>query len=225
MKILLVEDDNRIAKPLAEELHHQGYVVDWARDGIEGWECTQTVEYDLILLDLMLPRLDGISLCNRLRNTRYKGFILMLTARDTLSDKIIGLDAGADDYLIKPFELEELTARIRALLRRPPEMRSTTLSYGNLELDPHLHVATYGDRELTLTPKEFLLLQCFLEYPKQVFTRRKLLERLWEIDSISGEGTIKTHINNLRQKIALAGGDRKIIETVYGVGYRLGKDE
>ncbi|MBP0016808.1 MAG: response regulator transcription factor [Cyanobacteria bacterium SBLK] len=224
MKILLVEDDDRIAKPLAEELHHQGYVVDLAEDGIEGWEWAQMVEYDLILLDIMLPRLDGIRLCKRLRNVKYKGFILMLTARDTLNDKIIGLDAGADDYLIKPFELEELAARIRALLRRPPEMRSQALSYGQIELDSHLHIATYNGRDLTLTPKEFLLLQCFLEYPKQVFTRRKLLERLWEIDSLSGEGTIKTHINNLRQKIVSVGGDRKIIETVYGVGYRLGKE-
>ena len=132
MRILLVEDDDRIAKPLAEDLRHQHYVVDLADDGIRGWECAQTNSYDLILLDLMLPRLDGITLCKRLRSIGCNAYVLMLTARDTTIDKVIGLDAGADDYLVKPFELEELTARIRALSRRNPVAQHDVWQYGRI---------------------------------------------------------------------------------------------
>lgn len=132
MRILLVEDDNRIAKPLAEDLRHQNHTVDIARDGIEGWDYIQSANYDIILLDLMLPKLDRIVLCKRLRAAKSNALILMLTARDTTSDKVLGLDAGADDYLVKPFELEELAARIRALSRRIPETKPLILSHGDL---------------------------------------------------------------------------------------------
>ncbi|MDJ0567913.1 MAG: response regulator [Pleurocapsa sp. MO_192.B19] len=128
MRILIVEDDDRIAKPLAEDLRHQHHAVEIAVDGVEGWEYAQAIAYDLILLDLMLPKLDGISLCKQLRQARYNALILMLTAKDTISDKIIGLDAGADDYLVKPFELEELAARIRALCRRSAETKPPVLT-------------------------------------------------------------------------------------------------
>lgn len=221
MRILIVEDDDRIAKPLAEDLRHQHYVVDLAYDGIAGWEFTQAVTYDLILLDLMLPKIDGITLCQRLRSHGYPGFVLMLTAKDTLTDKVIGLDAGADDYLVKPFELEELTARIRALSRRPPDLQTLILRYEKLEIAPTLHTATYAGKLLNLTPKEYRILECFLHNPSQVFTRAMLLDKLWELDQISGENTIKTHIGNLRQKLKRAGSQANLIETVYGVGYRL----
>lgn len=221
MRILLVEDDDRIAKPLAEDLRHQHYVVEIASDGIEGWEYSQAAEYDLILLDLMLPRLDGISLCKRLRSSKYLGFVLMLTAKDTLTDKVIGLDAGADDYLVKPFELEELAARIRALLRRPPQIQQPILKHGQLTLDPACHCATYAGISLDLTPKEFLILEYLLHNSGQVFTRSQLLDKLWELDRASGENTVKTHITNLRQKLKAAGCQKNLIETVYGVGYRL----
>ncbi|MDX2215664.1 MAG: response regulator transcription factor [Oculatellaceae cyanobacterium bins.114] len=221
MRILLVEDDDRIAKPLSEDLRHQHHVVDLAKDGIEGWERVQSVPYDLILLDLMLPKLDGISLCKRLRNHQYKGFVLMLTAKDTTTDKVIGLDAGADDYLIKPFELEELSARIRALSRRPTEIQQSVLRYEQLELDSALHIVLYAGQPLSLTPKEYLLLECLMRNPNQVFTRPVLLEKLWEFDQVSGEETIKTHITNLRRKLKAAGSKTELIETVYGVGYRL----
>ncbi len=128
MRILIVEDDDRIAKPLAEDLRHQHHVVEIAVDGVEGWEYAQAIAYDLILLDLMLPKLDGISLCKQLRQSQCNALILMLTAKDTISDKIIGLDAGADDYLVKPFELEELAARIRALCRRSAETKPPVLT-------------------------------------------------------------------------------------------------
>lgn len=221
MRILLVEDDDRIAKPLAEDLRHQHHVVDLAYDGIEGWDCSQGVTYDLILLDLMLPKLDGITLCQKLRSAKYMGFVLMLTARDTTTDKVIGLDAGADDYLVKPFELEELSARIRALSRRPLELQQHILRYGKLEINPALHTANYAGTPLNLTPKEYLILECFLRNPDQVFTRSMLLDKLWELAQVSGENTIKTHITNLRHKLEIAGSEEAMIETIYGIGYRL----
>lgn len=221
MKILLVEDDQRIAKPLAEDLRHQHHIVDIAKDGVEGWEATQFVAYDLILLDLMLPKLDGITLCKRLRAAKSQALILMLTARDTTSDKIVGLDAGADDYLVKPFELEELAARIRALSRRSADVKPSTLIHGQLELDPSTYNVTYGSVTLSLTPKEYMILECFLRSPNQVLTRSAILDRLWDFDKSSGEETIKTHITNLRRKLKAAGSQENFIETVYGVGYRL----
>ncbi|KST70305.1 response regulator transcription factor [Mastigocoleus testarum] len=221
MRILIVEDDDRIAKPLAEDLRNQHHVVDIARDGIEGWEYSQAAEYDLILLDLMLPRLDGISLCKRLRGTQSQVLILMLTAKDTTIDKVIGLDAGADDYLIKPFELEELAARIRALCRRSREIQQPILRHNCLQLNPTTHRVTYKNKIISLTPKEYLILEYFLRHPEQIVTPSILLDKLWELDKSSGEGTIKTHITNLRNKLKAAGNMDNFIENVYGVGYRL----
>ncbi len=221
MRILLVEDDDRIARPLAEDLRHQHYVVETAADGIEGWDYTQAADYNLIILDLMLPRLDGISLCKRLRASNYSGFVLMLTAKDTTTDKIIGLNAGADDYLVKPFELDELAARIRALLRRPSELQQPVLRQGELALDSACHRVTYAGNLLDLTPKEYLILKYLLQNLGRVFTRAILLDRLWELDRDSGENTVKTHITNLRHKLKAAGCQENLIETVYGVGYRL----
>ena len=221
MRILLVEDDHRIAKPLAEDLRHQHHVVDTAKDGSEGWELAQLVIYDLILLDLMLPKLDGISLCKRLRAAKSQALILMLTARDTTSDKIIGLDAGADDYLVKPFELDELAARIRALSRRSSEVKPSIFTHGHLELDPSTCHVSYAGVPLSLTPREYMILECFLRNPSQVLTRSAILDKLWEFEKSSGEETIKAHITNLRRKLKAAGSPENFIETVYGLGYRL----
>lgn len=221
MRILIVEDDDRIAKPLAEDLRHQKHVVDVANDGLSGWDYAQAVPYDLILLDIMLPKLDGIGLCKRLRAAGSKSLILMLTARDTTGDKVVGLDAGADDYLVKPFELEELAARIRALSRRTPEMQSDLLSYGALQLDPGRCVVTYDRAEIDLTPKEYMILELFLRHPAKVLTRTMILDRLWELDQVSSEQTVKTHLTNLRRKLKEAGEPQELIETVYGIGYRL----
>lgn len=221
MRILLVEDDLRIVKPLAEDLRHQNHVVDIATDGLEGWEYARSVNYDLILLDLMLPKLDGISLCKRLRADRSHVLILMLTARDTTSDRVIGLDAGADDYLVKPFELEELAARIRALSRRIPETKPLILTHGDLQINPSSCTVTYAENTLSLTPKEYMILECFLKSPTQVLTRSAILDKLWDFDKASGEGTVKTHITNLRSKLKAAGSSENFIETVYGIGYRL----
>ncbi len=221
MKILLVEDDDRIAKPLAEDLRHQNHVVDIANDGMTGWNCAIAVSYDLILLDLMLPQLDGITLCKRLRAAGSQALILMLTARDTITDKVVGLDAGADDYLVKPFELEELAARIRALSRRSANTKPSLLSYGELQLDPGTCQVAYAGQLVSLTPKEYMILECFLRQPTQLFTRAALLEKLWEFDQLAGENTIKTHITNLRHKLKAVGSPEDLIETVYGIGYRL----
>jgi two-component system response regulator QseB len=221
MRILLVEDDLRIAKPLAEDLRHQNHVVDIATDGLEGWEYARSANYDLILLDLMLPKLDGIALCKRLRAAQSHVLILMLTARDTTSDRVVGLDAGADDYLVKPVELEELAARIRALSRRSPETKSLILTHGDLQINPSSCTVTYAGNDLSLTPKEYMILECFLKSPTQVLTRSAILDKLWDFDKASGEGTVKTHITNLRSKLKAAGSSENFIETVYGIGYRL----
>ena len=222
MRILLVEDDNRIAKPLAEALKNEHHVVEIAGDGIEGWEYAQGAEYDLILLDLMLPKLDGVALCKRLREAKSQALILMLTAKDTTDDKVIGLDAGADDYLVKPFKLKELAARIRALSRRGYELKPQIHSYEELQLDPSTGKVTYKGNLLSLTPKEYLILEYFLHHPIQVLTRSAILDKLWEFDNLAGEGTVRTHITNLRQKLKAAGSKDNLIETIYGIGYRLG---
>ena len=222
MRILLVEDDDRIAEPLAEDLRHQNHAVDIAYDGLAGWEFAQAADYDVILLDWMLPKLDGVQLCQKLRQSGCQAYILLLTAKDTTKDKIVGLDAGADDYLVKPFEVDELTARIRALSRRQPSYQSVVLKHGKIELNPSIHSVTYAGIPLEITAKEYMLLEYFLQHPTQVISRTALLDRLWEFDQISGEQTIKTHLTNLRRKLKQAGCQQDIIETVYGVGYRLG---
>ncbi|MDX2256624.1 MAG: response regulator transcription factor [Pseudanabaenaceae cyanobacterium bins.39] len=224
MRILLVEDDDYIAKPVAKDIRHQGHVIDVASDGISGWEYAQAVEYDLILLDLMLPRLDGISLCKKLRETGCKTHILMLTAKDTTADKILGLDTGADDYLVKPFDLEELAARIRALSRRVIELRQPVINHGLLQLDENTHAIAYNGQPLALTPKEYVILECLIRSPTQVFTRAALLDKLWDLDKISSEETIRTHITNIRRKLKAAGSDEDLIQTMYGVGYALKGD-
>ncbi|MEH2122850.1 response regulator transcription factor [Nostoc sp.] len=222
MRILLVEDDDRIAKPLAEFLRRQHHIVDITTDGLAAWEWSQSALYELILLDLMLPKLDGITLCKRLRAASSNVLILMLTARDTTGDKIIGLDAGADDYLVKPFELKELAARIRALARRTPEIRPQILTHGDLQLDPATQQVTYAGNIISLTPKEYMILEYFLKSPNQVITRSAILDKLWDFDKSSGEGSIKTHITNLRNKLRASGSSEDLIENIYGIGYRLG---
>jgi DNA-binding response OmpR family regulator len=221
VRILIVEDDGRIAEPLAEDLRHQQHIVDVVFDGVQGWEFAQSEIYDLILLDLMLPKLDGITLCKRLRQNSCKAAILMLTARDTTGDKVVGLDAGADDYLVKPFELDELAARIRALSRRSPEFQAVILRHEHIQLNPATCVVTYADRELSLTPKEYAILEYFLSHPQQVISKSVLVEKLWEFDRVAAEETLKTHLTNLRRKLRAAGSKIDLIETVYGIGYRL----
>jgi len=221
VKILLVEDDDRIAEALAEALTDQHYVVDVADDGQAGWELAEAFHYDLIILDWMLPKLNGVHLCQRLRQKGYSMPVLMLTAKDSSTDKVIGLDAGADDYVVKPFDLKELMARIRALLRRGTAILPPVLEWENLRLDPSNCEVTYKGLPMHLTPKEYRILELFLRNFHRVFHRSEILERLWSFDEPPGEETVKVHIRSLRQKLKLAGAAVDFIETVYGLGYRL----
>ncbi len=221
MRVLLVEDDERITKALAEALMDHHYVVDVVHDGQMGWEFAEAAAYDVIILDVMLPRLNGIQFCQRLRQQGNTTPVLMLTAKDTSADKVLGLDVGADDYVIKPFDLQELLARVRALLRRGNSALPPVLEWGNLRLDPNNCEVTYSEKLLSLTPKEYGLLELFLRNPGRVLSREMILDHLWSFEDIPGDDTVKTHIKRLRQKLKIVGVPSTLIETVYGLGYRL----
>jgi len=194
-------------------------------DGQAGWEYAEITPYDLILLDVMLPKLDGITLCRRLRQMGIHTPILLITARDAISDRVLGLDAGADDYLVKPFDLQELAARIRALLRRNDTTAPPILEWEHLRLDPSLCKVSYQGEPLELSPKEYSLLEFVLRHPSRVFSRGQLLEHLWSFDSQPDEATVKAHIRGLRQKLEAVNAPKDVIETVYGLGYRLKQPE
>ena len=221
MRLLLVEDDLEITDLLREILLDQHYVIDTAIDGQEGWDFVQAYDYDLLLLDWSLPKLDGVSLCRRLRKQGYQMPILMFTAKDTTQAQVIGLDAGVDDYIIKPYTLETLLARIRALLRRGSSSRAPQLSWGDLSLDTSTGKANYGDYPLKLTAKEFRLLELFLRRGNRLLSRSAIIDNLWSSEDIPDEDAVKAHIKRLRQKLKKAGAFHDLIETVYGLGYRL----
>jgi diguanylate cyclase (GGDEF)-like protein len=220
MRILLIEDDEVLADILSRSLNKQNYVVDVVADGQSGWEYAESTKYDLLLMDVGLPKLDGITLCQRLRSKGFFTPILLMTAKDASSDRIRGLDAGADDYLIKPFEVGELQARVRALLRRGDAPRAPVLQAGALRLDPSICEAKYENKVLELTPKEYSLLELFLRNPARVYSRGDIVEHLWTFDDPPQEESVKSHIKGLRQKLKAAGAV-DWIENVYGVGYRL----
>ena len=224
MKILIVEDDERLSDALEEDLSEQHYAIDVAEDGEAAWELVTAFTYDLILLDLMLPKMDGISLCQQMRSKGDRTPIMILTARDGTTDKVVGLDAGADDYMIKPFELQELSARIRALLRRGGSTSPPVLEWGELRLDPSSCEVLYEEHPLSLTPKEYSLLELFLRSGRRVLSRTQILDHLWPFENPPEEDTVKAHIKRLRQKLKSVGAPSDLIETVYGLGYRLKQD-
>lgn len=221
MRILLVEDDVRISEPVVIDLRRQRYLVDVADDGRAGLDFARTGAYDILLLDIMLPSIDGIAICRSLRAERCSAFILMLTARDAISDKVRSLDAGADDYLVKPFALEELSARLRALARRTPETRDVVLRFASLAVHPISARLTVGESPVPLTKTEYAMLTLFLRNPRVIFTKADLLHRLSEFDGTASEESIKVHVTNLRRKLREGGCTDNIIETIYGTGYRL----
>jgi DNA-binding response OmpR family regulator len=229
MRILLVEDDICLAETLAEALTDQRYVVDIVTDGEAGWQQVKALEYDLLLLDVMLPELDGLSLCHRLRSHGYKLPIMLLTACDTIDDEINGLDVGADDYIVKPIDLQKLFARIRALLRRGCNTAPPILAWGELQLNPSTYEVTYRDSPLYLTPKEYAILELLLRNGRRVLSRSVIIEHVWSLESSPEEHTVKVHIRGLRQKLKAAGAaadsnglpSTTVIETVHGIGYRL----
>jgi two-component system, OmpR family, response regulator len=216
VRVLVVEDEKKLGDLLARGLREEGHATDLAERGEEALWMALAVDYDAIVLDVMLPGLDGYAVCERLRREGVWSPVLMLTARDAVDDRVAGLDAGADDYLTKPFSFEELLARLRALTRRAPVERPTVLEAGELRLDPASHRAWRGDDELELSAKEFALLEVFMRRPGATLTRSQLLDGAWDIAFESRSNVIDVYVRYLRQKI---GPDA--IETVRGVGYRL----
>ncbi|MEM1311041.1 MAG: response regulator transcription factor [Cyanobacteria bacterium P01_C01_bin.70] len=221
MRILLVEDDLHLSASLSEALETMQYTVDVASDGATAWQQMLLLPYDLMLMDVTLPCIDGLTLCQRMRSHSIDSPVLMLTARDTSQDKIAGLDAGADAYMVKPFDLAELTAQIRALLRRGQTSASTTLLWGALRLNPNTFEVTYQDTPLRLTPKEFAILDLLIRHGRRVLSRHFILESIWQMDDPPGEETVKAHLKALRQKLRKVGAPRNFVETVHGLGYRL----
>lgn len=221
MRILLVEDDEAIAAVITNFLTSQHYVLDVAYDGQEGWELIEAYTYDLIVLDIMLPKIDGMTLCRQLRAQGYQMPVLLLTARHSSTDKVMGLDVGADDYVVKPFDLKELAARIRALLRRGSSALTPILEWEKLQLDPSTCDVRYDYQLLHLSPKEYSLLELFLRNNRRILSRRAILNHLWSWEDTPGEDTVKAHIKGLRQKLKSVGASPDLIETVYGMGYRL----
>lgn len=220
MRILLVEDNRRLNTSLKMSLTEDGYAVDSAFDGIEGEELASITPYDAIILDIMLPRKDGIEVCRELRNQRVRTPILMLTARDAIEDRVEGLDSGADDYLVKPFALPELRARLRALLRRNTPEKSGTIQVADLVLDPATHQVERGGQGIELTSKEYALLEYFMRNPNRLITREMAEEHVWDYDFEGSSNVIDVYIRRLRRKVDDPF-EMKLLETVRGAGYRL----
>jgi DNA-binding response OmpR family regulator len=221
MKILLVEDDEHTATLISDALTSHHYLVNTARDGHTGLELTQAYSYDLILLDVIVPGLDGVNLCRQLRSQGAQMPILMLTGKNSSDDRIKGLEAGADDYVVKPFEVGELVARIRALLRRKQTTLQAVITWEKLQLDLNACEVTYNQKPVHLTPKEYGLLELFLRNPRRIFNRSALLDQIWKADEYPGERAVTTQIKGLRQKLKMAGMTVDWLETIYGLGYRL----
>ena len=220
MRVLVVEDEVRMAGLLERALREEGHAVDVAADGPEGlWLATENA-YGAIVLDVMLPGLDGFQLCRRLRESGRWVPVLMLTARDAVGDRVRGLDAGADDYLVKPFSLIELAARLRALARRDDRSRPVILAEGDLKLDPAAKRAWRAAAELHLSPKEFSMLELFLRHPGHVLTRSQIIEEIWDFAYVGGSNIVDQYVNYLRRKVDVPF-ERHHIETVRGMGYRL----
>lgn len=220
MHILVVEDNKRLSDSLKRVLEDDGYSIDTAYNGLDGEEMALLGNYDILILDIMLPEKDGLAVCRDLRNKRINTPILMLTARDALDDRVKGLDSGADDYLIKPFEVAELRARIRALLRRESSSRSPLLQVGDLTLDPATHAVERAGQPVDLTAKEYSLLEYFMRHPNHLISREMVESNLWSYDHVVSSNVVDVYIRRLRVKID----DKhkiKLFETIRGAGYRL----
>ena len=223
MRILVVDDDRAVRESLRRSLAFNGYSVDLAQDGLEALDLIATDRPDALVLDVMMPRLDGLEVCRRLRSTGDDLPILVLTARDSVSERVAGLDAGADDYLPKPFALEELLARMRALLRRrvlPDDLDSATMTFSDLSLDPVTREVTRGERQISLTRTEFSLLEMLIANPRRVLTRSRILEEVWGFDFPTSGNALEVYVGYLRRKTE-AEGEPRLIHTVRGVGYVL----
>jgi len=223
--VLVVDDEPAVRDSLARTLRFEGYQVSVANDGLAALESVRAEQPDLVILDVMMPRMDGLEACRQLRSEQHTLPVLMLTARDSVGDRVAGLDAGADDYLVKPFALQELLARVRALLRRSLLSGGTgpdsgMLSFADLSLDPATREVRRGDRPVQLTRTEFSMLEAFLEHPRHVLTRSMLFELVWGYDFGPGSNSLDVYVGYLRRKLE-AGGEARLIQTVRGVGYVL----
>lgn len=219
MRLLVVEDDPRLARVLEQGLREEGYAVDVARDGEVGLGLATLEPYDVLVLDLMLPKLDGFGLCRRLRAAGSDVPILILTARDAVDDRVSGLDSGADDYLVKPFSLSELTARLRALLRRRGGSRDPVLRAAGVELDPSTREVRMNGAPVTLTRKEYQVLETFLRYPARVLSRDEIAGHIWDYDSGTQSNVVDVYVLSLRRKLG-----EGLIRTVRGMGYQLASE-
>lgn len=220
MRILLVEDNHRLSDSLRATLVDDGYAVDVAYDGQEGEEMALFTPYDVIILDVMLPKRNGIEVCRSLRDQKVGAPILMLTARDGLDDRVLGLDSGADDYLIKPFEIKELRARLRALMRRESGNKSGNILIADLRLDPSTHYVWRAEASLDLTAKEYALLEYLMRNPNRLITREMVVAHLWDYDQTIASNVVDVYIRRLRRKVDDPH-EIKLIETIRGAGYRL----
>ncbi|MFY9301913.1 MAG: two-component system response regulator RppA [Atribacterales bacterium] len=220
MRILVVEDEKRLAEVIKKGLVEEGYSVDVAYDGAEGQYMAESASYDLVILDIMLPKKDGVTICQELRIRGINTPILMLTAKDSVEDRVKGLDSGADDYLVKPFAFSELVARVRALLRREALSKASKLQVGNLVMDTLTREVWRGDKKIELTAKEYAILEYFMRHPNMVVTRTMLMEKVWDYDFEGISNVIDVYIRRLRLKLDEEGAE-SIIETVRGAGYRL----
>ena len=220
MRLLLVEDNKRLSDSLRMTLEDDGYAVDAVYDGPDGEEMGLMDVYDIIILDIMLPGKDGIEVCRSLRNKRVRTPVLMLTARDALESRVQGLDSGADDYLIKPFEVDELRARVRALLRRQAEVKAGNLQIGDLSMDPATHTVSRAGQVIELTAKEFALLEYLMRHPNHLVTREMAESHLWSYENIVASNVVDVYIRRLRRKIDDPF-EVKLLETIRGSGYRI----
>lgn len=218
MKILLAEDDINLGKLLSIMLRKRNIAVTWVEDGEAAYEKVYSDGFDVVVLDWMMPRLSGIELCKKLRDEEYQGNILLLTAKDAVADKVQGLNAGADDYLVKPFDMEELVARLNALCRRQTQYSSTNLTYGNYVLETGTYCLVYGERRVELRPREYKLLEMLLRNKGQVMPREVLQDRIWGLESNLTENNLDVHIRMLRKKI-MELNNEELIKTMRGVGY------
>jgi heavy metal response regulator len=220
VRILVVEDERKVASFIKKGLEEEGYAVDVAADGEEGLAMALTRVHDLIILDVRLPKLDGLRVLQALRHDSMTAPVLLLTVRATIEDKVLGLDAGADDYLTKPFAFQELVARVRALLRRRMEAEPTVLRIGDLTLDPARRTVMRGGDKIDLTPREFALLDYFMRNPGRVLTRTMIAEHVWDYSFDTSTNVIDVYVNYLRKKVD-AGREPKLLHTMRGVGYVL----
>jgi len=225
MRILLVEDEHRISAYIKRGLEESGYVVDAVFNGRDALDWAEAAPYDLIILDIMLPEMDGLSVCRRLRQRGDRTAVLMLTARDAIDDRVKGLDAGADDYLVKPFAMKELLARLRALSRRGHEQsKSPLITFGDLSLDTRTREVRRGTTLIYLAAKEYAVLECLLREPERVLTRTQIAEHVWNYDTYNQSNVVDVYIRNLRRKLDDPF-EKKLIHTVRGIGYRLSLNE